>query len=79
MHLSTLVTLAFAAITAASPTPSCSPTSTPTPTPTSTPTPSPHPGDMCMLICFPEEPDCDPPSYPVQNGEDCWTCCYPAE
>ncbi|EKM81258.1 hypothetical protein AGABI1DRAFT_84171 [Agaricus bisporus var. burnettii JB137-S8] len=33
-------------------------------------------GDICLLICYHEKPDCKAPSYASYDGE-CWTCCTP--
>lgn len=30
--------------------------------------------EICLLVCFPEKPPCEKPSYAKQFGE-CWTCC----
>ncbi|KAL2855383.1 hypothetical protein BJY01DRAFT_243347 [Aspergillus pseudoustus] len=35
-----------------------------------------EPTDICLAICYLQEPDCTPPSYPKNEGE-CWTCCTP--
>ncbi|KAL2788512.1 hypothetical protein BJX66DRAFT_340185 [Aspergillus keveii] len=32
--------------------------------------------DICLAICYLEEPECPGPSYPKNEGE-CWTCCTP--
>jgi hypothetical protein len=31
---------------------------------------------ICILICFPEKPECAPGWKPTKHGE-CWTCCKP--
>ncbi|KAL3466118.1 hypothetical protein BJX64DRAFT_284698 [Aspergillus heterothallicus] len=35
-----------------------------------------EPTDICLAICYLEEPDCPAPSYAKNEGE-CWTCCTP--
>ncbi|KAL2825049.1 hypothetical protein BDW59DRAFT_146746 [Aspergillus cavernicola] len=38
--------------------------------------PSPS-ADICLKICYAEEPECASPSYAQQEGA-CWTCCTPS-
>ncbi|KAL4895281.1 hypothetical protein BDV59DRAFT_173591 [Aspergillus ambiguus] len=35
------------------------------------------PTDICLMICYFQQPNCTEPSYPKKSG-DCWTCCNPA-
>ncbi|KAF2278332.1 uncharacterized protein EI97DRAFT_456750 [Westerdykella ornata] len=34
------------------------------------------PRDVCLAICYFDEPECGAPSYAVKTNE-CWTCCTP--
>ncbi|KAG2138935.1 hypothetical protein DEU56DRAFT_755659 [Suillus clintonianus] len=31
--------------------------------------------EICLAICYAEEPECGETSIPVETSSDCWTCC----